>query len=66
VAFWSKWTQSGRKRPFQSWATFLRGHADGIAAADPFVVPFRPAPSQSRAVADDINNLADTSNDTVT
>ena len=27
------------RRPGQSWATFLRNHADGIAAADLFVVP---------------------------
>jgi transposase InsO family protein len=27
------------RRPSQSWATFLRNHADGIAAVDLFVVP---------------------------
>ena len=27
------------RRPGQSWATFLRNHADGIAATDLFVVP---------------------------
>jgi len=27
------------RRPGQSWATFLRNHADGIAAVDLFVVP---------------------------
>jgi hypothetical protein len=27
------------RRPGQSWATFLRNHAEGIAAADLFVVP---------------------------
>jgi transposase InsO family protein len=27
------------RRPSQSWTTFLRNHADGIAAADLFVVP---------------------------
>jgi transposase InsO family protein len=27
------------RRPGQSWTTFLRNHADGIAAADLFVVP---------------------------
>src|SRR6202142_4481813 len=27
------------RRPGQSWATFLRSHADGIAAVDLFVVP---------------------------
>jgi len=25
--------------PFQGWETFLRNHADGIAAIDLFVVP---------------------------
>ena len=29
----------GRKPPSQSWLTFLRNHADGIAAIDLFVVP---------------------------
>jgi hypothetical protein len=27
------------RRPGQGWTTFLRNHADGIAAADLFVVP---------------------------
>ena len=27
------------RRPGQSWVTFLRNHADGIAAVDLFVVP---------------------------
>lgn len=29
----------GRKPPSQGWFTFLRNHADGIAAIDLFVVP---------------------------
>jgi hypothetical protein len=28
-----------RGRPIQSWKTFLRNHADGIASVDLFVVP---------------------------
>jgi hypothetical protein len=29
----------GRRPPSQGWLTFLRNHADGIAAIDLFVVP---------------------------
>ena len=35
----AKYMVKGPRRPGQSWATFLRNHADGIAAADLFVVP---------------------------
>ncbi len=35
----AKYMVTGPRRPGQSWATFLRNHADGIAAADLFVVP---------------------------
>jgi hypothetical protein len=35
----AKYTIKRPRRPGQSWVTFLRNHADGIAAADLFVVP---------------------------
>ena len=35
----SKYMVRGRRPPSQSWKTFLRNHADGIAAIDLFVVP---------------------------
>jgi transposase InsO family protein len=35
----SKYMGKGRRPPSQSWRTFLRNHADGIASADLFVVP---------------------------
>jgi hypothetical protein len=35
----AKYMVKRRGPPSQSWATFLRNHADGIAAADLFVVP---------------------------
>lgn len=35
----AKYMVRGPRRPGQSWATFLRNHADGIAATDLFVVP---------------------------
>src|SRR5512144_2901258 len=41
----TKYMARRRARPSQGWKTFLRNHADGIAAMDLFVVPtifFRP------------------------
>src|SRR5438445_487087 len=41
----AKYMARGRRGPSQGWRTFLRNHADGIAAMDLFVVPtlsFRP------------------------
>ena len=41
----AKYLIRGRRGPSQGWRTFLRNHADGIAAMDLFVVPtfsFRP------------------------
>ena len=41
----AKYMVRGRVPPSQGWRTFLRNHADGIAAMDLFVVPtisFRP------------------------
>ena len=35
----AKYMVKGPRRPGQTWRTFLRNHADGIAAADLFVVP---------------------------
>lgn len=35
----AKYMAKGRRPPSQSWKTFLRNHADGIAAVDLFVVP---------------------------
>ncbi len=35
----AKYIASGRRPPSQSWKTFLRNHADGIASTDFFVVP---------------------------
>jgi len=35
----SKYMAKGRRPPSQSWWTFLRNHADGIASVDLFVVP---------------------------
>lgn len=35
----AKYMVRGRRPPSQSWLTFLRNHADGIAAIDLFVVP---------------------------
>jgi hypothetical protein len=35
----SKYMARGQRPPRQSWWTFLRNHADGIASADLFVVP---------------------------
>jgi transposase InsO family protein len=35
----AKYMVKHRRPPLQSWATFLRNHADGIAAADLLVVP---------------------------
>ena len=35
----AKYMIKGPRRPGQTWRTFLRNHADGIAAADLFVVP---------------------------
>ncbi len=35
----AKYMVKGRRPPSQSWKTFLRNHADGIASADFFVVP---------------------------
>jgi hypothetical protein len=35
----SKYMLRGRKPPAQGWKTFLRNHADGIAAVDFLVVP---------------------------
>src|SRR4029077_2207751 len=35
----AKYMVKGPRRPGQSWRTFLRNHADGIAASDLFVVP---------------------------
>ena len=35
----SKYMLRGRKPPSQDWKTFLRNHADGIAAVDFLVVP---------------------------
>jgi hypothetical protein len=35
----SKYMTRGRRLPFQSWRTFLRNHADAIAAIDMCVVP---------------------------
>jgi hypothetical protein len=36
----AKYMAKGRRRPpSQGWKVFLRNHADGIAAMDPFVVP---------------------------
>ena len=35
----SKYIVRGRRPPGQSWRTFLRNHADGIASLDLFVVP---------------------------
>ena len=35
----AKYMARGRRPPSQSWRTFLRNHADGIAAMDLFVVP---------------------------
>ena len=35
----AKYMVKGRKPPSQGWKTFLRNHADGIAAMDMFVVP---------------------------
>ena len=35
----AKYMVKGRRPPSQSWKTFLRNHADGIATVDFFVVP---------------------------
>jgi hypothetical protein len=35
----AKYMARRRGPPSQGWKTFLRNHADGIAAMDPFVVP---------------------------
>jgi len=35
----AKYMAKGRRSPSQGWKTFLRNHADGIAATDMFVVP---------------------------
>jgi hypothetical protein len=35
----AKYVVKGRRPPSQSWKTFLRNHADGIASVDFFVVP---------------------------
>ena len=35
----AKYMARGRRPPSQGWHTFLRNHADGIAAVDMFVVP---------------------------
>ncbi len=35
----AKYMARGRRPPSQSWKTFLRNHADGIASVDFFVVP---------------------------
>jgi len=35
----AKYVARGRRPPSQGWRTFLRNHADGIAAMDLFVVP---------------------------
>lgn len=35
----AKYMIKGSRRPGQGWSTFLRNHADGIAATDLFVVP---------------------------
>jgi len=35
----AKYMAKGRRPPSQSWRTFLRNHADGIASVDFFVVP---------------------------
>ncbi|HKJ61721.1 MAG TPA: hypothetical protein VKA94_06955 [Hyphomicrobiales bacterium] len=35
----AKYMVKGRRPPSQSWKTFLRNHADGIASVDFFVVP---------------------------
>jgi hypothetical protein len=35
----AKYMVKGRRPPSQSWKTFLRNHADGIASVDYFVVP---------------------------
>jgi hypothetical protein len=35
----AKYMAKGRRGPSQGWKTFLRNHADGIAAMDMFVVP---------------------------
>jgi hypothetical protein len=35
----SKYMVPGRGRPLQTWKTFLRNHAEGIASIDLFVVP---------------------------
>ncbi len=35
----AKYMAKGRRAPSQGWKTFLRNHADGIAAMDMFVVP---------------------------
>jgi len=35
----AKYMPQGRRPPSQSWKTFLRNHADGIASADFFMVP---------------------------
>jgi hypothetical protein len=35
----AKYMAKGRRSPSQGWRTFLRNHADGIAAMDLFVVP---------------------------
>jgi hypothetical protein len=37
----AKYLAKRPRRPGQSWATFLRNHADGIGAVDLFVVPVR-------------------------
>jgi len=37
----AKYMAQGRRPPSQSWKTFLRSHADGIASIDFFVVPPR-------------------------
>src|SRR6476660_1219999 len=41
IAQWTvaKYMIKRPRRPGQGWTTFLRNHADGIAAADLFVVP---------------------------
>src|SRR6187551_938770 len=36
---WAKYMARRRRPPSQDWKTFLRNHADGIAAMDLFVVP---------------------------
>ena len=35
----AKYMVRGRRLPSQGWKTFLRNHADGVAAMDLFVVP---------------------------